>query len=185
MSTSKGIARRLLAELQNDGFASRIYVDALTNELAIHLLRNYSTVPKLGQASSTRLPRYKLQRATDYINDNLGEDLTLGSISETLSMSPFHFAHVFKETVGVTPHRYIIQSRMEKARSLLRETDLSITQIAHQVGYASQSHFTTVFRKSIGQTPPAIEATPDIRSTSQQAQDCEFFRKKSTALRAP
>lgn len=149
----EGIARALLAESQTEGFASGIYVESLVNQLAVHLLRHYSSAKKLDEVSSPRLPRYKLERATDYINDNLREDLTLERISQTLSMSPYHFAHVFKQTVGVTPHRYVIERRMERAKALLHETALSVTQIAHQVGYSNQSHFSMVFHRITGQTP--------------------------------
>ena len=156
----EGIARRLLAELKAEGFASRMYVESLANQLAIHLLRYYSSAKKLPKDPSTRLPRYKLQRATDYINDNLREDLTLERISQALSMSPYHFAHLFKQSVGLTPHRYVIQRRMERATSLLRETELSITQIAHQVGYANHSHFSVAFRRFTGQTPRRYRSDP-------------------------
>jgi AraC family transcriptional regulator len=149
----EGIARRLLAELKAAGFASRMYVESLANQLAIHLLRCYSSAKKLPEDLPTRLPRYKLQRATDFINDNLREDLTLERISEALSMSPYHFAHLFKQSMGLAPHRYIIERRMERAKSLLRETELSIKQIGHQVGYSQQSHFSVVFHRFTGQTP--------------------------------
>jgi len=147
------IARRLLAELNAEGLASRMYVESLANQLAIHLLRHYSSAKKLPEDSSNRLPQYKLQRAMDYINDNLREDLSLERISDALSMSPYHFAHLFKQSAGLAPHGYVIQRRMERAKSLLRDTDLSITQIAHQVGCSNQSHFSTVFRRFTGQTP--------------------------------
>ena len=99
------------------------------------------------------LPRYKLQRVTDYIQDNLREELTLENISQTLSMSPYHFAHAFRQALGLPPHRYVISCRIDRAKSLLRNTDLSVTEIAHQVGYASQSHFSVAFHKVTGQTP--------------------------------
>jgi AraC family transcriptional regulator len=114
----ESIARRLLAELKAEGLASRMYVESLANQLAIHLLRHYSSAKKLPEDPSTRLPRYKLQRATDYINENLREDLTLERISEALSMSPYHFAHLFKQSAGLAPHRYVIQRRMERAKSI-------------------------------------------------------------------
>ena len=149
----ESIALRLLAELKVEGFASRIYVESLANELAVHLLRHYSTAKKLGEPSATSLPRRKLQRAIEYINDNLGEDLTLDGIAGTLAMSPYRFAHGFRQAVGVTPHRYVIQCRMERAKSLLRETELPVTQIAHEVGYSNQSHFSVIFHRLTGQTP--------------------------------
>ena len=147
------LARRLVGEIKGDALAGRLYAESLATELAVHLLRHYSTASKLTNGASSMLPRYKLQRVTDYINDNLREDLTLGKISAVLSMSPHHFAHAFRQTTGLAPHRYVIQRRIERARFLLRETDLSITEIANQVGYANQSNFSVVFHQFAGQTP--------------------------------
>jgi len=147
------LARRLVGEIKADALAGRLYAESLATELAVHLLRHYSTATKLTNGAPSMLPRYKLQRVTDYINDNLREDLTLGKISAVLSMSPYHFAHAFRQTTGLAPHRYVIQRRIERARFLLRETDLSITEIAHQVGYANQSNFSVVFHQFTGQTP--------------------------------
>ncbi|HEX7273394.1 MAG TPA: AraC family transcriptional regulator [Casimicrobiaceae bacterium] len=149
----EGIARALLAESRAPGLASQTYVESLCNQLGVHLLRQYSSFRKTGANSPARLARHKLERATDYINDNLREDLTLETISRTLSMSPYHFAHVFKQTVGLTPHRYVVERRMERAKSLLQETTLPIVEIAQQVGYSNQSHFSTVFHRLTGRTP--------------------------------
>jgi AraC family transcriptional regulator len=147
------IARRLVGELKSDAFGGKLYVDTLATELVVHLLRHYSTASKLGNGSSSALPRYKLQRVTDYINENLREDLTLQTLSAMLSMSPYHFAHAFRQTTGLAPHRFVITRRIELAKHLLRTTDLSITEIAHQVGYSNQSNFSVAFRRFAGRAP--------------------------------
>src|SRR5689334_8328911 len=148
----ESLARALLAEARTEGLASAIYVESLANQLVVRLLRRYSSARKLVE-DPTPLARYKLDRATDYINDNLREDLRLRDIARTLSMSPYHFAHVFKQTVGVTPHRYVIERRMEGANSWLRDTSLPIMQVALSVGYSNQSHFSTVFHRHTGRSP--------------------------------
>jgi len=147
------LTARLLDELRADGLASRMCAQLLANLLGIHLLRHYSKGRIVAQPPSGKLPGHKLRRATDYIKGNLRNDLSLVKISETLCMSPSHFAHVFKQTTGLAPHRYVIECRMEKAKSLLRETNLRINEIAQMVGYPSQSHFSMVFRQLTGQSP--------------------------------
>ena len=147
------LARRLVGEIEADAIASRLYAESLAIELVVHLLRHYSTPGKVVNGSSTMLPRYKLQRVTDYINDNLREDLTLSRMSATLTMSPYHFAHAFRQTTGLAPHRYVLLRRVERAKRLLRETDLAITEIAHQVGYSNPSNFSVVFHRLTGHTP--------------------------------
>ncbi len=147
------IGARLLDEIKVGGLASRRCSESLGSLLAAHLLRKYSTASKAAADASNKLARHKLRQATDYINKNLRNDLSLGKISETLCMSPCHFAHVFKQTTGLAPHRYVIECRMERAKSLLRETNLPVNEIAQMVGYSSQSHFSTVFRQFTGQPP--------------------------------
>ena len=71
-------------------------------------------------------------------------------------MSPFHFCRAFKQAFGETPHRYVIQRRLDRAAALLRGSDLSIAQIAYKVGMSSQAHLTTLFRKHRGTTPRAF-----------------------------
>ena len=149
----EALARRVLSEIRVEDFASRICVESLASQLVVHLLRHYSTARKIDDAPSRRLPRYKLDRAIEFIDDHLRENPTLEEISQALSMSPYHFAHAFKQTTGLAPHQYVTRRRIELARSLLRETELSITQIAHHVGYSNQSHFSVVFHQCTGQTP--------------------------------
>ena len=147
------LVRRLFAELREDDPGNRLCAESLATELAVHLIRNYSSASRTAASSFSMFPRYKLQRVTDYIQDNLREELTLERISQTLSMSPYHFAHAFKQAVGLAPHRYVVKCRIDRAKSLLRDTDLSVTEIAHQVGFANQSHFSVAFHKLTGQTP--------------------------------
>jgi len=147
------LVRRLIAELRADDIGSGLCAESLATELAVHLIRNHSTARKTAAVTFSALPRSKLQRVTDYIHDNLREELTLEKISQTLWMSPYHFAHVFKQAAGVAPHHYVVKCRIDRAKALLRGTDLSVTEIARQVGYSNLSHFSVAFHKRIGQTP--------------------------------
>jgi AraC family transcriptional regulator len=147
------LARQFLSELETCGLASELYVESLTLQLAVHLLRHYSTAGTRLPQQPAKLPRYKLQRAIDYINDNLAADLTLGGIAGAVPMSPYHFAHLFKETMGDSPHQYVIQLRVEHAKRLLRATELPVTEVAQQVGYVNAGHFSSIFHRCIGLTP--------------------------------
>lgn len=91
----------------------------------------------------------------EYINENLERDLTLSEIAASVGMSSYHFARTFKQATGLPPHQYLIKLRLENAKRLLAQTNLAIAEIAYRVGFASQSHFTTLFRKHVGTTPKA------------------------------
>jgi len=105
------------------------------------------------ERSESTLPRYKLRRAVEYINNNLANDVTLCEMAQTLGMSPHHFAHAFKHTTGIAPHQYLIARRVARAKLLLLETDLPMSEIAHQVGYSNQAHFSTLFHRVSAMTP--------------------------------
>jgi AraC family transcriptional regulator len=68
-------------------------------------------------------------------------------------MSEYHFARTFKQIMGVAPHRFLIERRIEHAEGLLRTTSLSVDEVAHRVGFSNQSHFTAHFKKVVGATP--------------------------------
>jgi AraC family transcriptional regulator len=148
-----GVARRLLAGLELEGADSHLYVDTLTCELTLHLLRHYTTTTVAQQWSRAKLPPHKLRRAIEYIDENLRNRLSLSALADAVALSPGHFAHAFREATGVAPHRYVLERRVERAKELLRHSDLPITEIADRVGCSSHSHFSVLFHRVTGLTP--------------------------------
>ena len=104
-----------------------------------------------------------MQRALAFIDSHLGDDLTLPHMAEAVGVSPHHFAHVFRTTVGVAPHQYVIRRRVERAKELLDTTDLPIVEIALSVGCANQSHFSAMFHRVTGLTPHAYRAARPVK----------------------
>jgi AraC family transcriptional regulator len=152
------IARRLLAGLELEGGDSRLYVDSLTCELAIHLLREHTVNSAAPAWPMARLSPHKLRHAIEYIDDNLKSELTLAAIAEAVALSPGHFAHAFRQATGVAPHRYVVERRVERAKALLRESNMPITEIADRVGCSSHSHFSVLFHRITGLTPRQFRA---------------------------
>jgi AraC family transcriptional regulator len=108
-------------------------------------------VPAHGNVGA--LPMSRLRRVAEYIQQNLEKDLPLAELAALVSMSPFHFARLFKGSTGLPPHRFVIRQRIAHARACLSTPDLSIAQISRSVGFRTPSHFTTVFRRVTGVTP--------------------------------
>jgi transcriptional regulator GlxA family with amidase domain len=123
----------------------------------IRCLRESANLPS--DDSPLRAPglsRESLRRAVKFIHDNLDAKLNWEQIADAVGLAPFNFGRSFKLTTGLTPHQYVIRCRMRKAMSLLASTDLSICDIALDVGCSCQSHLTTLFRKHTGTTPGAF-----------------------------
>jgi AraC family transcriptional regulator len=101
----------------------------------------------------------QLQQVLDRINTNLDRDLSLVQIAEAINISPTYFASLFKSTTGISPHQYVIQQRVERAKLMLAKTDLAIANIALQVGFSSQSHLTQQFKRFTGMTPKQVRSS--------------------------
>lgn len=147
------IALSLLSELRSDGLAGKLYVESLATILGIHLLRHYSSVKQPAPSRSFGLPRTTLRKVITYVEEHLAEDLSLSDIAAVVHLSPYHFARLFKESVGFPPHQYVIQRRVERAKLLLSTTNWSLTAIAHTVGFAHESHLAQHFKRLTGITP--------------------------------
>jgi AraC family transcriptional regulator len=81
------------------------------------------------------LPMDKLRQVTEYINDNLEHDLSLDAIAATIGMSSYHFPRMFKQSIGLAPHQYVIERRLKWAQVLLTTTELTILEICFRVGF--------------------------------------------------
>lgn len=149
------LAMELKAELERGGVMGQLYVDSLSTVLGARLLRYYSTSEQPLQDVTGKMGTSQLREVIEYIHDNLAEDLSLVRLAEVANLTVYQFARLFKRTTGQTPHQYVIQCRIERAKLLLEETQLPISDIAYRVGFANQSHFSTLFRRSIGVTPKA------------------------------
>lgn len=150
------VAHWFKGELLNEGLGGTLFADSLKNLLTVHLLRNYceSELPQKTLAVSGRtLDAVKLKQIQDYIEEHLAEDIAIEDMAALVPMSQFHFARAFKASTGDTPHQYLLQRRMERAKVLLTVTQLAIAEIAYRVGFSNQSHFTAHFRKATGVTP--------------------------------
>lgn len=149
----EAIAMMLLTELQQEGSSSKLYIESLTNILAVHLLRQYATAKSDVPIYQGGLAQRQVVQVLDYINDHLDHEIKLADLAALLGMSQFHFSHLFKQTIGITPYQYLLQQRIERAKQLLKQTDQSITEIAFQCGFNSHSHLSKQFRQLVGISP--------------------------------
>ncbi len=156
----------LKAELIAEDAGRDIVIAALVEQILVHLLRRYSSLRRSGELELSRvgLIDRRIRRAVELMHSRVDEDLSLKEISAASYLSPFHFSRLFKKLTGTSPLAYLTSQRMTRAKSLLAETDLPVTQIASRVGYSSTSHFTRAFRQATGLTPKAFRAALISRS---------------------
>src|SRR5271156_5725971 len=141
-----------LAQEIDDGFADRILVESLGTALCIRIARRF--VGHLPLPNSNKgLSSERLQRVRDFVEAHLDEDLSLTVLADIACLSPYHFSRSFKEAAGVGPQRYVIQRRLERAKTLIRRTNRPLALIAQEAGFADQSHLTSIFRREMGVTP--------------------------------
>ena len=167
------IAGVLAREAMRGQPGSRLYAQSLASMLAVHLLRHYAqcadgrilgncmTLPEVeaslpveaGSPSGAQ-PR-AVSEALAFIHENYARELSLTDIAEAVNLSSFHLARLFKQSVGVPPHQYLIQLRVNSARWLLSAGagERSLAEVASAVGFADQSHFTRHFKRMTGVTP--------------------------------
>jgi len=147
VSTAKLLAATRGKQDQADVWAAR----GLFHEILGHVLSRYAH--ECAPAASTQgLAPQRVRRAIDYIEANLGEPITLHDVARHVGLSRMHFAAQFRLATGCSPHAFLRNRRIERAKTLLMD-DMAIVDVALAVGFQGQAHFTTVFRELDGLTP--------------------------------
>jgi AraC family transcriptional regulator len=150
------IALALRAGVQSGDALDRMYGEALSTAVAVHLLREYGAAVLEPKRQHGGLPREKLVRAVEYIQDQLDTDLTVSGIAQAVGMSPDHFTRLFKEATGQSPYRYVVEARVRKAKELLTTGKFTISEAAYHVGFVDQSHLTRHFKRIFGLPPKRL-----------------------------
>ena len=126
---------------------------ALEEERAYEIVEAYLGATLAPVEAAGGLPPWRLQRVFGYIRENLDKEVSVGELAQAVGMSQYYFSKLFKMSTGTTPHQYVMRQRVERAQSLLREGRNALANVAREVGFETQSHFTSVFRHLVGVTP--------------------------------
>jgi AraC family transcriptional regulator len=133
--------------------AQDVLVESLATALLMHVLRGYSSLPRQEQESSRNVAPAALRRALAYIEDQPNIRISLDELAAIAGLSRFHFGRLFRKHIGTSPAAYIEQSRLDRAKAMIRLGQMSLTDIAYALGFADQSHFARRFRQRMGCTP--------------------------------
>jgi AraC family transcriptional regulator len=155
--SAAGILDILSREAAHDSPPSRLFVEQAIDLLCTQLIRGHSSFGTLGPPGPRRgLAAWQVKRVTAYMRDNLEQAIGLNDLAGLVGLSRFHFCTAFRRATGHTPHEWLTLQRIARARELLKEPTLSITDIALAVGYQTPSAFSASFRKIVGATPTAF-----------------------------
>lgn len=155
-----GVILRYLCS--SNGDIERLYAENLANLLAVHLLKNYSNYKVRVSHGLKRLPLKKLDIVFEYIEANLAQKITLSDLAAIAGVGKFYFCRLFKSSTNMTPYNYVLQQRIERAKSLLSHSNLAIAEIALECGFSNQSHLAKHFRTMVGTSPMVYRQCNDL-----------------------
>lgn len=147
------VVRALVAELHAPEPAGRIYADSLATALTTRLLQSFAPV---GAARRQTLSKPQVRRIVDYVESNLDAELSLEHLASVAGISVPHLTTLFRRTMGQSVHGYVMERRVQRARALLLERQLGISQVALEAGFAHPSHMARWMRRLIGVTPSQV-----------------------------
>ena len=152
----QAIGSLFVQEMKQGGLGGELYRESLANLLLVHLIRQYCTTPLTLEDYTGVLPRHKLQCAIAYIHDRLSEPISIADIAQQLHLSQYYFCRLFKQSTGLSPYQYLIQQRVERAKQILLQGNMSIAEVAIAVGFSDQSQLTHHFKRRLGITPKQL-----------------------------
>jgi AraC family transcriptional regulator len=141
------------AEVSSGCLAGPLYSESLSLALAAYVAARYSTGTRSEEPRAGRLSQRQVSMVREHIRANLGGPLSLTGLADVVQLSPNYFSQVFRNSVGVTPHKYVLNERIREAATLLANSNTPLAQVAYMLGFASQSHFADTFRRATTMTP--------------------------------
>jgi AraC family transcriptional regulator len=153
--TTKHIGLTLLPALRAPDCANRLFTDHLTLALATHIAQSYGGMQIVSQPPKGGLAPWQESRSKEMIAGDLTGATPLCEIAAACGLSVSHFSRAFRKSTGIAPHAWLIQTRVESAKAMLRKKDASLFTIARACGFADQSHFARVFKRRVGLSPGA------------------------------
>lgn len=151
--TIDALSRALLDADRVGGAFGPLYADCIGIAIIAKLLASANRMPERPKVSA--LARWRLKRAIDYFEAQIGQRVSLAAVASSAGLTRMHFAAQFRAATGLSPHEYLLRRRIERAQEMLAETGMSLVDIALSVGFQTQSHFTSVFKRYAGQPPRA------------------------------
>jgi AraC family transcriptional regulator len=136
------------------GFSSgRLFLDSVEQAIAVALVNGYAVRRRSVKTYRGGLGSVRLRRIKELVDAKLGDDLSLDEMAQSVGLTTAHFARMFRQSTGETPHQFVLRQRVERAKAMLRAPDTRVLGVALACGFKTQQHFAQVFHDVCGVTP--------------------------------
>lgn len=147
------LALAIVPALGDPNRVSQVFVEYLALAFHAHVIQAYGGAQLPNRRRSGRLTPWQVQRVRDLVETRLADNLSIADLAGAVGLSASYFSDAFKATMGILPHRWIMKQRVDRAKMLLKETDLSLAEVAINCGFYDQAHLTRVFGRLEGCGP--------------------------------
>ena len=148
----------LYTDIEDGSSIGRLYGESIGTALSFYLTQKFAVFrPKIASFNGG-IPSARLKRVSEYIEAHLEEDITLSTLADIAGMGPHYFCELFKQSMHLSPHQYVVRRRIERAKEYLQNSHLRVIDAGMAVGFKNQSHFAKVFRRIVGATPSQFRA---------------------------
>jgi AraC family transcriptional regulator len=151
----RALTSSLYSALDQPEQANRLFVDHVMLAVGFHVAQTYGGLKAVTRLAHGGLAPWQERRAREIIDANLDGEISLADLAKQCGLSSSHFSRAFRQSTGISPHRWLLHQRVEKAKGLLRDRQSSLSEVAFACGFADQSHLTRVFTKLSGAGPAA------------------------------
>lgn len=150
-------ATRFQAELESGSYGGALYSESMGLAFALYLLEQHGDRALKLPRPRGKLSALQVRQIVEYVHERLTHEISLVDLAAQTNLSAYHFARLFKHSVGLPPHQYVLQNRVERAKKLISiSVNPSLTEIGLQVGFYDQAHFTKAFKQVVGISPKAF-----------------------------
>jgi AraC family transcriptional regulator len=152
--TISSLGRLLLPALSHPDQTNRLFVDHVLLAVGVHIAQTYGGMRPMSRPARGGLAPWQERRAKEMIAANL-DGVQVKELARECRLSSAHFSRAFRRSVGMAPHRWLIEQRVVRSKEKLRDDGLSLSDVAMECGFSDQSHLTRVFRQAVGVSPGA------------------------------
>jgi AraC family transcriptional regulator len=153
--TISGLGSLLLPALRHSDQANPLFVDHVLLAIGVHIAHIYGGMRPMSRPAGGRLAPWQERRAKEILRANIKRGVVLKEVARECGISVGHFSHAFRRTLGVAPHKWLVEQRVALSKEKLRGDNLSLSDVAAECGFSDQSHLTRVFRQTVGVSPGA------------------------------